>query len=663
MVSQAGLLLAGGSGGGSGGDLHGSQAAAAAAALQVGSQPLPEHGTAGGQQLFAGTGTDNGEPAYLTLEVHSALARCVHCLPFVLSLRGCARGWRRICCMQQLCPLNEWSNLRRWEAAAPYAGPCRHAPHTPLQNVLRFRPRTCCRSNRPPLGSAVSPQTTVGKSRSRSTTSPQKLEQLAAGFSPSPPSPGKGTQASKVSAAAGQLGQQQQPEGMPGEQQAEEQEARTVNDGVAPTCSVQQACGAPAAPAAAGEEGGDVEPAPAADELAGCDLPATQLVLPGTLPATARATQLPGTAQVTQLPATAPVRASLAGTADLPLTAAATGAQPPASQFPLLATQEVGLPDEEDVQQQAQQQQAQQAAEQEQQQEQGATQLAAAVAAAAVAQALAAAPADSPAADEAANTADQAAAAMEVEQQAEAEPEPPEPPAVEPAVPEAAGAVEPAAHKAAGAVEAVMEPAVPAPVPLSVAGEAPASFIPLPSALDATAGEAAMATASGTPPEEAAAAGGDDADMPDAAEPADHGAEPMEVEEAAVENAAAAAPQLAAATAGPVQAEQLVAAEPAPSQPAARDAAAPAATLAAAAVPGGSQDSGRSSSLYSYSSDEEGEEDSQDGGERVPPSPICTAEQVSCLAVMLGLGIGSCLVPPAAAVPCFSGSLIPCLAP
>lgn len=76
MDTQAGLLLAGGSGGGSGGDLHGSQAAAAAAALQVGSQPLPEQGTAAGQQLFAGTGTDNGEPAYLTLEVHSALARC-----------------------------------------------------------------------------------------------------------------------------------------------------------------------------------------------------------------------------------------------------------------------------------------------------------------------------------------------------------------------------------------------------------------------------------------------------------------------------------------------------------------------------------------------------------------------------------------------------------
>lgn len=76
MDSHAGLLLAGGSGGGSGGDLQDSQAAAAAAALQVGSQPLPDHGSAGGQQLFAGTGTDNGEPAYLTLEVHSALARC-----------------------------------------------------------------------------------------------------------------------------------------------------------------------------------------------------------------------------------------------------------------------------------------------------------------------------------------------------------------------------------------------------------------------------------------------------------------------------------------------------------------------------------------------------------------------------------------------------------
>lgn len=537
-----------------------------------------------------------------------------------------------------------------------------------LQNMLRFRPRPCFRSNRPPLGSAVSPQTTAGKSRSRSTTSPQKLEQLAAGFSPSPPSPGKGTQASKVSAAAGQLGQQEQPEGMPGERQAEAQEARTVSDGVAPTCSVQQACGATAAPAAAhaaGEEGGDEEPAQAADEMAGCDLPATQLVLPGTLPATARATQLPGTAQVTQLPATAPVRASLAGTADLPSTAAATGAQPPASQFPLLATQEVGLPDEEDVQRQHQQQaqqaaeQAQQAAEQpeqEQQQEQGATQLAVAVAAAAVAQALAAVPADSPAADEAANTVDQAAAAMEVEQRAEAEPEPAEPPAVEPAVPEAAADVEPAAPEAAAAVEPVTDPAVPVPVPLSAAGEAPASFIPLPSALDATAGEAAMATASGTPPEEAAAAGGDDADMPDAAEPADHGAEPMEVEEAAVENAAAGAPRLAAATAGPVQAEQLVAAEPAPSQPAARDAAAPATTPAAAAVPDGSQDSGRSSSLYSYSSDEEGEEGSQDGGERVPPSPICTAEQVGCLAVMLGLGSGSCLVPPSVvAVTCVSG--------
>lgn len=87
MDTRAGVLLAGGTGGSSGGDLHGSQAAAAAAALQVGSQPLLDQGTEG-QQLLAGTGTDNGEPAYLTLEVHSALARCA-CLSLLLAGLHC----------------------------------------------------------------------------------------------------------------------------------------------------------------------------------------------------------------------------------------------------------------------------------------------------------------------------------------------------------------------------------------------------------------------------------------------------------------------------------------------------------------------------------------------------------------------------------------------
>ena len=593
MDTRAGLLLAGGTGGSSGGDLHGSQAAAAAAALQVASQPLADQG-AEGQQLLAGTGTDSGEPAYLTLEVHSALARCVlpsrllpACVAEQASLGSCFRvrmavqGWKEV--STPCCPLAALLGNPRPPVAKRVAFP--GAP-----------PR--CRSNRPPVGSGVSPQATVAKSRSRSTTSPQKLEQLAAGLSPSPPSRGRGTQASKVS-ALGQppLEQQEEQEGLSGEQCAAGQQPAAMEGS------------APAAKAA-----GAAQPAPEAGlgELAGADLPATQAVMPSALLATARATQLPATAPVrpswagelpataaatgaatlpatvaATLPATATATLPATGAATLPTTAAATAAQPPASQFPLLATQEVGLLDEA----QQEEQEAQQA-QQEEQQGQGASQLAAAVAAAAVACALAAAPAGSPtagaeaavpeaAASPAADAGKQCAAQLEQEAAAALE----------------ACAVEPAVPQPAAAAELATEPAVPAPL-----ATAPASFIPLPSALQLPSAPPPSEQLPAVAPEEAAAG---DADMPDAAaEP--EGAEAMEVEEA-VAVAAAPGPQEMAAEAG----EAVGPMAPAP---------------AAVSAPAGSHDSG-GSSLYSYSSGEE--EGSQGGGERVPPSPICTAEQVS----------------------------------
>jgi len=259
-------------------------------------------------------------------------------------------------------PLFHFSSISQAVGRAMPVATCpHHALQTLLQNVLRFLLCPRCHSNRPLLAGAVSPQTTAAKSRSRSTTSPQKLQQLAAGLSPSPPSLGKGTQARNI-CRAGQR-QEQPGEEAPGEQQAEgQQQPGSATGGGEPACSRQQAadalqaeqqaqqaagCGqassqaaanraADGAAAAAGleapsgvpvaaveaavaaEQATEVQPAPAADEPAGCDIPATQLILPGTLPATARVTQLPATAQGTQLLATAPVRASLAAAADLP---------------------------------------------------------------------------------------------------------------------------------------------------------------------------------------------------------------------------------------------------------------------------------------------------------------------------------------------------------